>query len=331
MQLTARVQQRMRGAVDPQAYELYLRARYDVSTLSDEAVRRGIGYFQRVIELQPEAARAYSGIADAYLILAQVNGTVSFEEALPKVVENAQKAIDLDPESPEANTSMAIAMLWGRRDWRGAEERFKRAIEINPGYPSARIAYSALLAAEGRFDEGLAQAQRAVELDPMSLFINHTYGWDLWLARRLGDAKAQAEKLLSIDPHFIPAGALKIRIAEFESRYEDAIAMHQDPRFPWSRSPAFYAQLQRAFAEHGGAGYWQTQLDSARTGGVHSAWMITAANAHLGHKDEAFRVLRRAIDDHEGDMLFLKVDGGLDPLHGDPRFAAMVRLVGLEP
>jgi eukaryotic-like serine/threonine-protein kinase len=335
MQLSPPEQERLhRGrAVDPEAYDLYLRARYDASTLSDEGVRRAIGYYQSVIERMPRSARAYSGIADAYLILAQINGTVSFEEALPKVVENAQKAIDFDSESSEANASMAIAVLWGRRDWKGAEERFKRAIEINPGYPSARIAYSALLCAQGRFDEGLEQARRAVELDPMSLFINHTYGWDLWLARRLGDAKAQAEKSLSIDPHFIPAGALKIRIAEFEERYADAIAMHRDPRFPWSRSPAFYAQLQRAFAAHGGAGYWQTQLDSAQAAGnrFHSAWMITAANAHLGRKDAAFRELRRAIDDHEGDMLFLKVDGGLDPLHGDPRFARMVRAIGLEP
>src|SRR5437660_1787762 len=160
-------------------YQLYLKGRFHYNKRSEEGLQKSLEYFQQAIEKDPTFALAYSGLADTYDLLgaADAGGTVSPNEALPKAKAAALKAIEIDASLAEPHVSLAHIKYYYDRDWPGAEREFKRAIELNPNYPQAHHWYAIYLAWAGRTNEGLAEIKRAQELDPLSLPINMTVGW----------------------------------------------------------------------------------------------------------------------------------------------------------
>lgn len=156
----------VKHAPEPAALDLYLRGRFFWNKRTEQDIRRSIELFRAAIDKDNEFARAYSGLADAYIVLetySRAKGT----ETRPLAREAAMKAVQLDPESAEAHTSLA-GIRHVEWDWAGAEREFRRAIELNRNYATAHQWYSEYLAMLGRHEEAIAEARRAVELDPLS-------------------------------------------------------------------------------------------------------------------------------------------------------------------
>jgi tetratricopeptide (TPR) repeat protein len=320
--------------VDPRAYESYLRGAHDVHSLVDPVVRRGITEFEAAIALNPKDARSYAGLATGYLLLCQVTGTMPFSEGLPKVREYAEQALALDPRSPEANTARGIAYMWVDQDWPRAEDLLRRAVSLNPNDANARVSLGIMLTAIGQHDEGLRQTETAIALDPLSFLHQHTYTWQLAHVRRYDEALRVTDRILAVDSTFGHAWWLRARILEQQGRYEEAAQTVARMNGRGPGRPALRDAMLAAYARDGAPGYWRVQRDS--TLGVEgtsrkqiSHWWNAYVYARLGQNDEAFAALRQAIALGEGDMVFLKVDNFLAPLHADPRYAELVRRMGL--
>jgi len=317
-----------RRPINPEAYELYLKGRFEWNKLTDESVRKGIEYFERALAIDPGDARYSSGLADAYVVLVQVMGSVPQQEGMAKVKEYARRALAADEGSAEAHSSMGATLFFG--DWNSteAERHLLRAMELNPGYSTARLIYSAVLSAAGRIDEAIEQDHRAIEVDPLSLIINWNASGTLFLAHRYDEALAAANRALEIEPGSIFVRGSMLRVYEQKGDYETALGLLEKYLPEEDGGKAQAARMRQAYAARGPAGYWQAALDfrisharSNPASPVNYAFLYT----HVGDHARALDYLERAYEQHAGDMLFIRVEPSFDPLRGDPRFQTLVR------
>ena len=176
-----------RHTENTRAYHLYLKGRYYWNKRTEDGIKKGIEHFHEAITADPNYALAYAGLADCYVLLAGYSSHLP-EEVFPVAKAAALKALKLDEALAEAHTSLAAVRAWYDWDWAGAELRYKRAIEINPGYATAYVWYALNLATVGRLDEALLTVKRAEELDPLSLIISLNVARILYFARRYDEA-----------------------------------------------------------------------------------------------------------------------------------------------
>jgi TolB-like protein/Flp pilus assembly protein TadD/class 3 adenylate cyclase len=315
---------------DLTAYELYLKGRSLWGKRGGENLRQAIAFYEQAIARDPNYALAYSGLAEAYVILPNYTAVVASREAFSKAKAAALKALQLDDKLAEAHTALAD-VLFDDFDMAGSISEFQRAIALNPNYATAHQWYGCdPLRALGRFDEAIAEGKRAVELDPLSPVINSDLGQTLSIARRYDEAIAQFHKTLEIDPMFWVAhsalggalerkGDLPSAIAEFTKAQQ----LSDDLR---ARVPLAVAKAQSGNKE--AAVQMLAELEElARHGNVRAYWRAMLCLS-LGNRDEAIRWLEQGIADHEGlDIVYIKVEPLLDPLRGDPSFEALVQKV----
>jgi serine/threonine-protein kinase len=185
--------------INTEAYEAYLKGMSYIYKLNPQDIEVGMHYFESALEKDPDFALAYTGIALGWC-LHQVMGSLPPSETTPLFRAAAQRALDLDSTLAEAHYAWAF-VKWFDWDWKGAEEAFKRAIEINPNYPDARVQYSQLLVILKRPEEAIVQAQQAVELDPFNPVIMGLYGSTLSMAGRYDEAMTMAYKELRVSPN----------------------------------------------------------------------------------------------------------------------------------
>jgi TolB-like protein/Tfp pilus assembly protein PilF/class 3 adenylate cyclase len=318
---------------DLTAYELYLKGRSLWNKRGGENLRQAIAFYEQAIARDPKYALAYTGVAEAYVILPVYTATAP-QEAYSKAKAAALKALQLDDKLAEAHTALAD-VLFDDFDMAGSISEFQRAIALNPNYATAHQWYGCdPLRALGRFDEAIAEGKRAVELDPLSPVINSDLGQTLNIARRYDEAIVQFRKTLEIDPTFWVAhaglggalehkGDLPVAIAE----YIKAQQLSDDLR---ARVPLAVAKVQSGDKE--AAVQLLAELEELARHRNVRAWWRTFLYLSLGNRDEAIRWLEQGIADHEGlDIAYIKVDPLLDPLRGDPRFEALVqKVVGSE-
>src|SRR5438270_426664 len=182
---------------NPEALRLYLLGRYEFGKYSEAGWTSSIRYYEAVLKLDPNYALAYCGLADTYAYMGGV--VMPSKEAVVKEKEFAQKALELDPELPEAHLSLACA-LGGAFDWRNAQIEFDRAIKLNPNLAWAYEIYAWFLGGLGRLDEAIAKDKKAIELDPLNSFFQSALAYFLYHARRYDDAMVQIKKTLELDP-----------------------------------------------------------------------------------------------------------------------------------
>src|SRR5437773_7215182 len=182
---------------NPEAHRLYLLGRYEFGKYSEAGWSSSIRYYEQALKLDPNYALAYCGLADTYAYMGGV--MMPSKEAVVKEKEFAQKALELDPELPEAHLSFACA-LGGAFDWRNAPIEFDRAIELNPNLAWAYEIYAWFLGGLGRLDEAIAKDKKAIELDPLNSFFQSALAYFLYHARRYADAMVQIKKTLELDP-----------------------------------------------------------------------------------------------------------------------------------
>jgi serine/threonine-protein kinase len=315
---------------NPVAYELYLKGRYHWNKRSPEGLRKAVEYFSRATALDPNYALAYAGLADAYVVLPNMDRRVSRREMMPLAKDAALKAVALDYELAEAHTSLAAILRKYDFDWAGAERHYQRAIELNPNYPTAHQWYGELLISEGRSDEGLAEVSRALELDPLSLVTNMVLGLGLRVGRRYDEAIAQLQKTLELDPNFADANGFLAAAFAHKGMHEQAVAAYARQMALEGAPPAVVEAAKGAYAKAGWEGYLRFLVRTLESR-ENPARLETVAVLYgqLGEKDKAFEWLERAYAERSDGLSLLKVDPWYDPLRSDPRFTDLLRRVGL--
>jgi len=314
-----------------EAYQLYLKGRFYWNKRTGEAFRRAIEYFNQAIEQDPSYALAYAGLADTYILLSRYSAGTP-EESYPKAKAAAKRALAIDETLAEAHTSLAGVLL--DYDWNLTEsdKEYRRAIELNPNYATARHWYAVgpLLVTE-RYDEAIAEMKRAVELDPLSLIINSDLGSIYVNARQYDKAVEQFRKTLDMDESFYPAHYWLGMAYVMKGSFNEGIAEYQKAR-ALNDDPFVLGLLGHAYAVSGrreDALRTLDELNNLAQGRYVSAYTFALVYAGLNDRDQAFGWLEKSFRDRSSEIAYFKVDPLLDNLRSDPRFADLVRRVGL--
>ncbi|HEV2733196.1 MAG TPA: tetratricopeptide repeat protein, partial [Longimicrobiaceae bacterium] len=314
------------------AYQIYMQGRHFWNQRTEEGLRRAIERFEQAIRLDPAYAEAYSGLSDAHNALAD-NGYVPPGPALEKAEAAVLKALELDGGLAEAHTSLGHLRLH-RWDWAGAERDFRRSIELNPGYAVAYQYYAYLLTFHGRFEESLPLIRRAQHLDPLSPAIQSNVGQVLLLARRYPEAAEQVRFALQMDSTRVDTRHLLASTLVELGRHEEAVAELRRviaQSGGWHRSAV--ATLGHTYARAGrreDAERVRGEIERARREGkTVTPFDYAAMLGALGRRDEAFAALEEAFVGQASGLVTIAVAPSMDPLRSDPRFAVLLRRLGL--
>jgi serine/threonine protein kinase/DNA-binding SARP family transcriptional activator len=287
-----------------EAYNLYLRGRYFWNKRTEETMKKSVEYFEEALELDPNYALAYAGLADAYNMLGEYLFLPPLE-AFNKAKEAALKSMEIDDTLAEAYVSIGLVKYRFDWDWSGAEKDFKKAIRFNASYATAHHWYGAFLRDMGRFDEALAEYIRALELDPISLPINTSLGRNFQVARQYNQAIEQCKKALEIDSNFPWAHCVLAQAYLQKSMFEEAISEFQKAANLSDWSVEYLSQLAHAYAV---------------SGNRNKALKII----------EELNSLEKAHKERNADLVELRVEPRFDSLRSDPRFKALLKKMGFE-
>src|SRR5688572_20437503 len=315
------------------AYQLYLKGRYFWNKRTVEGLNKGISYFNEAVEKDPSYALAYVGLADSYSLLSDYGGLPP-KEAYPQAEKAAMQALALDERLAEAHAALGLIKTSYEWDWPGAEQEYRRAIELNPNYETAHQWYAEYLSGLGRHQEAITEIRRAKEINPVSLIINAVEVSVFYIARDYDQAISQGQKALEMDPHFAELYGYLRRCYEQKGMYKEAIAALQTRRKLAGLDADETLTLREAAAATSARVYWQRRLeqqveDSKRE--LSNAVDMAEIFAQLGEKDKAFKSLERAYTERSVMMMYLKVLPNLDPLRTDPRYTDLLRRVGHAP
>ena len=321
-----------------EAHELYLKGRYFWNRRTGANLQKAADYFQQAIGMDPGYALAYSGLADCHVLLpAYAELGNNPRDELPKALEAARKAVQLDDTLGEAHSSLARALA-SDLQLPAAMSEFKRAIELNPNYATAHQWFGECLQSQGHLEEGLAELNRAHELDPLSLIINSLIGFALDTVGKSDEAIAQLHKTIEIDPNFVNSYGQLGNVLEHRGRLKEAITEYEK-NFSLSKDPIDFANLAAAYFLDGRTAeaqqLWE-KLQSLSDRQYVPAYSLAIVQAAFGNKDEAIRLLEKSYTDRapfdSSDLGWILVDHRLDPLRSDPRFKKLItRIFSGEP
>jgi TolB-like protein/Flp pilus assembly protein TadD len=329
VQLTPQEQVRsaMLRPVEPRAYEAYLKGRYFWNRRTRESLQKSVHCFEQAMSIDPGYAAAYAGLADVYLTQLDYN-YLPPRDAFALANRVVLDALRLDDALAEPHTSLGHLRLH-EFQWAAAERQFTHAIGLNPGYGTAHYYYGNLLAALGRWDEAFAEAQRALELDPMSPNTRQNRIFIKYLARRYDEALAEAHETVELDPTYLAIYYYLGLIFERKEKYTEAIEALQKvgPR-PTSRGATVLAALGYTYAIAGRRNEALDvlkQLEEVSDREYVSTYDLALLALALGDTDQALALLSKAYNDYSSFLPFVIVDARLDRVRSDPRFKELVR------
>lgn len=326
-----------RYTANSEAYQLYWKGRYLWNRRRPEDIREAIRNFQQAIDVDPNYALAYAGLADCYVLgnLLQM----SPKEAMPIAIDKTNRALAIDPNLAEARTSLAKIKLSFEWDWPGAEIEFRKSLELKPGYATAHQWYGVYLSEMGRHDESLQHRKRALDLDPLSLSISTGVGRAYFWARRYDEAIAHLQKTLERDAKYADthwsfglAYEGKRMYPEAIASFQNAIGLSKTAESPEGK-PEMIAALGHAYAVSGRRAEALRILEQLKELIAQqryvSPYSIALVYVGLGEKDQALAWLDRAYDERDESYIHLKVDPRLDAIRQDPRFTERLRTIKL--
>jgi len=323
---------RLAGApsVIPSAYEAYLKGRYFWNQRTQDAVTKGLTYFQQSVQLDPNYALGYAGVADSYVVLGADQWMPS-NEAYPQARAAALKALQLDDSLAEAHATLAEIEL-GNWNWAEAEAQYQQALKLSPGYAVAHQWYSTFLAKVGRFPEAVTEAKAATELDPLSPIINVNETQILLVARRFEEAREKALRTLEMAPSFVVA-RFYVGVLDLETgRLEEGIGELEKTVSLSSGDARVLAMLGYAYALAGRKAEAHKVLEDMVQRSKHSfisPYQIAVVCVGLGEKDQAIQWLEKGYKDHDNEVPDAGSFPMFDPLRSDPRFQALLRRMNL--
>lgn len=317
--------------VNPEAHELYLKARHFWNKRTEENVRKALSYFHQAIDNDPTYAQGYAGLADSYNILGYYNA-LSPNEAYPKGKAAALKALELDDALAEPHAALAVVKRDFEWDWSGAEAEFLRAIELNPGYVEAYHWRSTLLSMLGRHAEALREKKKALAMDPLSVVIRTDLARMYYFSRNYDQSLEQYLATLDMDPNFGSAHLWLAQVYEQKGLYEEAISSFKTGMHLLSDSTYALAKLGHGYAIAGRCDEARAvinQLNALSNKRYVSPYDIALVYLGLQENDEALTWLQRALEQRSLWMGYLSVEPQLDPLRSDERFQELRRRVDL--
>lgn len=314
-----------------EAWQVYQRGRFHVFKLTPPEIQEGISYFQKAIEIDPNYARAYVGLSEAYRSLTLAAEALP-TEFLPKSQAAAQKAVELDDNLSEAHSALGATLFW-EWNWNEAENQLKRALELNPNSGDAHIFYAHLLSNTGRHTEAIAEAKRARELDPLFPFINALEAQFLLHAGQTDEALARSQKTFELAPAFWMPHLYACSAYIEKGMYAEAVAEARKAKelSPFQTSSVSFEGY--ALAKAGRRGEAQALLNELlklSTMRFISANQIAMIYNGLGETDKSLEWLEKGYERHDPKMAFLKVDPKWNNLRSEPRFIVLMKLVKFE-
>ena len=331
VKLTANETTRFAGApqVNPQAYEAYLKGMSHLYRLTPPEIDAALHYFEQALEIEPDYALAYAGIAFVWTARQQM-GLVIPSEATLKAKEAAKRALELDDTLPEVHYTWAAIKTWNDWDWEEGEQAFKRALEIRPNYPDALVYYSNLLCYMGRLDEALAKAEQAVQLDPLNSIILTISGCSLSYLRRYDDSIERAQNALRTSPNDPVAYNSLWETYHAKGMYEESL----------ESAKAFFSGLGMApIAEAMAQGYEEDGYSGAMTFAAEtleafskqtyiSPYSIAMMYALAGNKEKTIELLEIGYEMRDPMMPYISIFT-FDLLDDDPRYKDLLQRMNL--
>lgn len=316
-----------------EAYELYLKGRYWWNRRTGNGLKKAAGYFEQAIKTSPNYALAYAGLADCYNLLSIIE-VMPPQVAFPKARAAAVKALELDDTLAEAHASLGWIKWVYDWDWPGAEQEFKRAIELSPNYVTAHDWYGVCLAQRGRFDEALSQLEQARRLDPLSLVIPVHTGWIYFYAGQYDRAIEQYHKSLEMDPNYAWAHAHLSQAYEQKGMYAEAVAeMRRTMELSTNshRHQAWLGHIYAASGDRDQARKLLAELLEKEKKQYVSPYSIALVYAGLDDRERCLAWLSKAAEQRVGRLVRLPFDPRFKNLRTDPRFVEIVRRVDAAP
>lgn len=317
-------------AINPEAFEAYLKGRYLWNKRTEQALRTSVRHFEKAIQLEPGYAAAYAGLADSYLTLHD-DGLIAPEEAFAQAKALAGKALAIDESMAEAHISVAHASFHEFK-WRDAEIGFRRGIQLNPNYAVAHFYYANYLICAGRTDEAIAEAQRAQTLDPVSLIAEANVAGIFYHAHQYDAVIEHARKVLETDPEFAKAHDDLGRAYEQKGMHDLAIAAFQTAVELSGRSPGYLASLAHGCALAGRTKKALGLLRELKTESKKKfvpAYAFAVVYAGLGNNDQALAWLAKAYKERSSAVPFINVNPRFSSLQTNARFQRLLRNLGL--
>ena len=317
--------------VDPEAHELYFKARYHWNKRTEESIKKAIGYFHRALDCDPAFAKGYAGLADAYHILGYYN-MLPPKEAYPNGRAAALKALELDDLLAEPHATLGAIKRDFEWDWDGADEEFRRAIEINPGLAEAHHWRGTLMSMQGLHSEALREKAKALEIDPLSVVIRTDVGRMFYFARKFDEAIERLLAAIDMDPHHPIAHSWLGTVYLQKGRFDEAISALQKGRSLSDDSSYALAQLAHGYAVAGrenDARAVLAQLTALSKRRYVSPYDIAVVHVGLRDNNEAFEWMERAYEHRSPWLGCLRVAPQVDTLRSDLRFQDLLRRVGL--
>ncbi|MDQ1639785.1 MAG: eukaryotic-like serine/threonine-protein kinase [Pyrinomonadaceae bacterium] len=312
-----------------EAYQLYLKGRFHFARRTYADLQRSIEFYQQAIKLDPNFALAYAASSEAYMVMPSF-AYESPQEAMPKAKAAVTKALELDPDLPEAHTARGVILSTYDWNWAEAEREFKRSLELDPKNALTHFRYAwVYLSPMGRHEEAIAEMKRAMELEPLSLIQGANFAGVYLYARQFDNSLEQARKTYDLDPSFIGGRNWLVHAYEVKGMYAESLALSQKTS---GSDYELLADLVYGYAKTGRRREAAEVIDRwkelEKKGYISNYW-LAIAYAALGEKDAAFAELEKAYQTHDWFFQRLKVDPFMDPLRDDPRFNDLVKRIGL--
>jgi eukaryotic-like serine/threonine-protein kinase len=315
---------------DPEAYQLYLKGRFYWNKRTAENLKRAIEQFRAAAEKDPNYALAYVGLADSYALLEEYAGTPA-SETLPQARSYAMRALAIDDSLAEAHASLGKINedSW---KWAEAEREYKRAIELNPNYPTAHHWYSLFLKTMGRMDESEAVIKRAQELDPLSNVINANISLTYLVKNDLNSAVEHSRKMIDLDPTYANTHEYLGLAYLKQGRNSEAITALEKAAELSNRASVNLGALGFAYAVTGKRDEAYVIIKEMEEKYAKQEALgidIAAVYAGLGEKDQAFAWLEKDFQSRSGELSYIRWGPPYEPLHGDPRYTDLLRRMNL--
>jgi TolB-like protein/DNA-binding winged helix-turn-helix (wHTH) protein len=316
--------------VEPEAYDFYLKGRYQAEKYTQADLKAGIEYLRRAIQIDPNYASAYADLSIIY-----ANSDDFFlppKEAMPEASAAAKNALKLNESLPEAHFAMACVDFTYGYEMSNAEREFKRAIELAPRNNRARYYYGFYLVNTGQFDKGIEESRHGVESDPLSLEANAYLGMNLYFARRYAEAVEQFHAMVDMEPNYWLSHMFlgltyeqQGHLAGALEELQKAHSLESAAVWPLAELGHVYARLgRRKEAEH-----VLKELVRRSKQGYVPAYNLATVYAGLGSQQQALTFLEKGYSDHSAMMVWLNVDPELDTLRSNPRFVDLLRRMEL--
>jgi serine/threonine-protein kinase len=328
----AKSNRRTSVAYNPEAYQLYLRGRGQWNQRTESGIREALESFQQAVALDVQFAAAYAGIADAYALLGEY-GLQQPAEILVQAKAAARRALEIDPSLGEAHCSLGLLIALHEWKWTEAEDHFRRALDLNPGYATTHHWLACdFLPIFGRFEEAMREIEIAVALDPLSPIISEGQAFLLILQRRYEEAEVLVRAMINAKSSFFRAHATLGRVLMQMRRNDEAIEMLEHATARLGDVPTILGALGQAYGRSGKlekARRMLTRLETMRSVSYAPATCLALTCLGLGQIDQALMWLEKGVDHHESNVVLIGVHPAYDDLRGDPRFEKLVARLGL--